>query len=402
MNFLLAFQTLHRWLLVVVCSIFLTPGFLSAQIPNVKVQSLEGETLTGSLTSISAEGDLEGLNKPINLTSVLSLTTNREQTPSDDPIRVHLISGGFLGANSIQIENEKASLRGRGQQVDLPLEAVRAVVWKKTPIVEKALANPSKDNDQVLVTIKGNQGSVEGLLEGISKDGVQIFYEGKSRRISLEKVDGVVIADLQIPAAKGAQATVETIDGAKLIGVIKEMNSLGISVGLTAQAAIKVRCNQIYSFKIASDRLQYLSDLEPVEAREDTVFAVERSFKKDTSVAGQKMTLLDVNGAPVSIARGIGVQSTSELTFLNAGFDRFRAIVGIDLETKGRGDCEAIVRGDGIELWRKRIQGGQKAEEVDIDISGINKVTLIVNPGREFDLADHLDWGNARFLKTKQ
>ena len=39
--------------------------------------------------------------------------------------------------------------------------------------------------------------------------------------------------------------------------------------------------------------------------------------------------------------------------------------------------------------------------EIDVDIEGIREVVLVVSPGAEFDLGDHANWGEARFLKTK-
>ena len=76
------------------------------------------------------------------------------------------------------------------------------------------------------------------------------------------------------------------------------------------------------------------------------------------------------------------------------------ATVGIDAETEGRGDCVMRVEGDGIALWSQRIRGDDNAVEIDVDISGIREVALIVDPGEQFDLADHADWAEARFLKT--
>ena len=96
------------------------------------------------------------------------------------------------------------------------------------------------------------------------------------------------------------------------------------------------------------------------------------------------------------------MQASSRLVFANeAGFDRFSAVAGIAAETKGRGDCQMIVRGDGIELWSKRVTGGGGPLEIDVDIEGIKEVALVVSPGAEFDLGDHANWGEARFLKTK-
>jgi len=96
------------------------------------------------------------------------------------------------------------------------------------------------------------------------------------------------------------------------------------------------------------------------------------------------------------------MQSFSQLSFSNSNeFDRFKSFVGIDAETQGRGDCQMVVRGDGIELWSKRIKAAEEPQQVDVDISGIKEISLIVYPGEDFDLGDHADWGEARFLKTK-
>ena len=39
--------------------------------------------------------------------------------------------------------------------------------------------------------------------------------------------------------------------------------------------------------------------------------------------------------------------------------------------------------------------------EVDVDVSGMDAIALVVDPGEEFDLGDHVDWANARFVKTE-
>jgi hypothetical protein len=61
-----------------------------------------------------------------------------------------------------------------------------------------------------------------------------------------------------------------------------------------------------------------------------------------------------------------------------------------------------IVRGDGIELWSGRVTGMSGPQAVDVSIRGIDNVELEVVPGEEFDLADHANWCDARFIKSKQ
>ena len=46
--------------------------------------------------------------------------------------------------------------------------------------------------------------------------------------------------------------------------------------------------------------------------------------------------------------------------------------------------------------------GRSGLQVVDVSIRGIDAVELEVVPGEEFDLADHANWCDARFIKSKQ
>ena len=134
---------------------------------------------------------------------------------------------------------------------------------------------------------------------------------------------------------------------------------------------------------------------------------VARQWKRNQSIEGNPIRLLVPSSGSKeeteiqTFANGIGTSSYSRLVFENTkNFSRFLATVGIDAETEGRGDCEMRVEGDGITLWSQRIRGSDTAVEIDVDISGIGKIALVVDPGEQFDLADHADWAKARFLKT--
>jgi hypothetical protein len=115
------------------------------------------------------------------------------------------------------------------------------------------------------------------------------------------------------------------------------------------------------------------------------------------------LTLFDTQQQrPVTFKKGIGTHSWSSIVFSNdREFDRLVAVAGIDAETGGRGACRMIVRGDGIELWAAEVTGSSGLQVLDVSIEGIGEVELEVVPGKNFDLADHADWCDARFLKTK-
>jgi len=211
------------------------------------------------------------------------------------------------------------------------------------------------------------------------------------------------MADLGLPAPSGLAATLNLTDGSTIVGVIAELNAGKLTLQLSGSNSLEIDTNYLASINIQSDRLLFLSDIEPVDVQQKTEFALQLEWQKDRSVENRPLTFRsDKNGSITAFNKGLGTQAFTELVFENRDdFDHFRATVGIDAETRGRGDCQVVVRGDGIELWSGRIRGSDEPVELDLDISNMKKIALVVYPGNDFDLADHCNWANARFVRTK-
>ena len=119
--------------------------------------------------------------------------------------------------------------------------------------------------------------------------------------------------------------------------------------------------------------------------------------QRDRSVTGKTLTL-----GTKTYSRGLGVHSRSELTFeVPEGFDLFVATVGIDASAGGKGDCQFELLDGNRSLWRQRIKGSDAQQAVRVELKGVKQLTLLVDPGADFDLGDHADWCDARFLKSK-
>jgi hypothetical protein len=122
-----------------------------------------------------------------------------------------------------------------------------------------------------------------------------------------------------------------------------------------------------------------------------------RQWQRDKSVMGKPLTL----GSRV-FEKGIGVHARSSLTYAAEGkYDLLVAVIGIDAETGGKGDCIFTVLGDGQPLFTQRMKGVDAAQEVSVPIDGIQDIVLVVEPGADLDLADHADWCDVRFIKNK-
>jgi len=97
-----------------------------------------------------------------------------------------------------------------------------------------------------------------------------------------------------------------------------------------------------------------------------------------------------------TFANGIGTFAQSLLEIpLGGRFKRFTSKVGVDALTDGRGTVTFEVYGDSRKLWASPVMSGlDAARDVDVDVTGVNRLRLVVtdgNDGNKFDAANWVD-----------
>lgn len=391
------------WLLV----LNLAP--LQAQT-EVTIETLEGQNLRGQLQSISVGGELKGngLPDPLNLGSVSLIDFGRpSRAAAEGSVSLRLVGGGSVWIRKPLIEAEKLTFESDSLQSGLALEAIGAIVWKENDRVKEAVAAPLSDNDQVLVETAEGTVVVAGLLEGMTADKLQINYQDKSRTIGLEKVVALVPASVgQVAGNQVAGNSVKLAlqDGSLVFGQLSSLDATNWSVKLPNNVTISGPNSAVSRIEVASDRRVYLSDLTPLESEQRVLFGQPRDWTKDAAIDGSPIRLRRATGAePAMFRKGLGMRATTRLLFANdKPFNRLQAEVGLDPELGQQGDCEVVVRGDGIELWKQRLHAGKLSDQVDLDISGYSRIELAVLPGEQFDLGDFVNWANPRMLKLER
>lgn len=369
------------------------------------INQFDGTTITAKVQSIDGQGLLTGTDLPpsLKLADIVSMDSGKpaKRLPGFDAT-LHLIDGGKLFIREAKIADEMVSFRTGCELTEVPLQSLRAIVWRDSPTIQRQIADPSVDKDAVFVETSDGERGVEGIVEQLDSERLQINYQSESRKIGIAKINAIVMADLGLDPPPGSIATINMTDGSTVAGVVSTMIDDILMAELTGGSVV-LRVSMIASISIPSGRLLFLSDLEPKDVQQKTDFAAFRTWQKDRSVENNPLTIrYGVSEKVMQFKKGLGTQAFTLLVFQNSqGFDRFNAIVGIDAETHGRGDCQMVVLGDGIELWSQRVRGSDDPLEVDVDIEGIDQISLVVYPGENFDLGDHADWGNARFVKTK-
>ena len=376
----------------------------------ITVEMIDGKKISGSLEEIDAQGILVGKKfAGIHIDQVISLETNQAVKASSSSTKVHLAGGGLLNVNGVSIDGETLGLENKPAGIDsISLQLVRAIVFEDNAAIQEAIAQPATDEDTVFVKTSTSLARVSGLIESLDAEALQLNFEGKSRPIKREKLAAVIIADIGLEAPQGLIATISLVDGSSIKGALVGFGPQAVTVELSGKQAIAIERKSISRIDIVSDSIAYLASLQPIQVAQQPQFAVARTWQKNRSIEGNPIRLKVQLENPQpdatqikTFGSGIGISSYSRLVFENENeFNRFAATVGIDAETEGHGDCVMRVEGDGIALWSQRIKGDDTATEINVDISGIREIALIVDPGEQFDLADHADWANARFLKT--
>lgn len=392
---------LKCWFWMVPLLIAASGGVLDAQQPALVL--LDGKTLAATEFEIAAgQVRAQGLPEELAIDDLRRIELGQKVViPSEKPqVVVELRARGRLSGKSATIGDEKCVVIGPFGEVAIPIDALRAIRFQPStqqPDLDKAIQAPSADQDRIFFTVDGKSGSVSGLIESLSDKELSFQIEGQTRTIPRDRLVGIVIAQ---PLADDAAAPALAIftDGSQVGGELVSLNREKLVLGPPGGGEISVPRSAVASIQIRSAREVFLSDLKPLAAEQQAIVTLPRPWQADRSVLGGPLTI----GNRV-FEKGIGVQARSSLTFAaEARFDTLAAVIGIDAETGGKGDCNFSVLGDGQSLFSRRMKGSDAPHEMQINIAGVRQITLLVEPGADLDLSDHADWGDLRMIKQSE
>jgi len=365
------------------------------------LETIEGVRLSGTLQAITAAGEVTGagIEPGTSLDSLRSIMRNVKSSPGKSKFILETHGDGRLLVDAVTLADDKFTARlAGGKDVVLPLDAVRCLRFEPDLVMaafKESLEKPSADQDKIFVKVDNQIDAISGLIVGLTDKELTFEYEAETRKLPRERLHGIVLA--QAGGPKNSPATVQLTNGSRLAGKLLSLEQGDLQLELVGGSKASLPFDSVERIDLRSPRMIYLSELEPAAVREETLLTIARPWQKDRSVSGKTLTL-----AGQAFPRGLGVHARSELVFdVPEGFDVLAATVGIDASTGGRGDCDFAVLGDDRPLWSQRIKGSDAPQSVRVELRGVKKVTLRVEPGADFDFGDHADWCDARFLKSK-
>ena len=99
---------------------------------------------------------------------------------------------------------------------------------------------------------------------------------------------------------------------------------------------------------------------------------------------------------------GLSVHSPLTLVYrVPEGFRWFRTVVGVDDSVVAPGRFALVILGDGKELVRQQFsdESRRRAIPIDLDLTGVRRITIVLDPAGGQDIGDQLDLCEARFTK---
>jgi len=375
----------------------------------VVVTKIDGAQVTIPADRLGADGLRLADGAVLSWDEVREIQTgNRLLGDDPDAITVRLRDQGVTYARQVTLSDGVVALATDLSDIRYPLGDVRSIRYP-APEGEAEwaalLREPSGEVDRLLVTTSRGPRVVAGLLEAIDADGVQLYFEDASRRVAQDKILGIVPAALAETAAP--KFLVRVVDRSVLIADSLAVADGNWQIGWRGQVQ-PFPHETIVSVRVRSDRVLYVSDLTPVLDEVQTIVAPSAKNRVDTNVAGLPMALRlppspNANSGDRDVrtfSKGWGTRSRSRLAFdLPPDFNRLNGWVGIDTSTQGRGNCQAIVLLDDIQIFSQTITGDAAAVPLDVAVQGGRRLELRVETGEELDLADWVNWADLRLLK---
>jgi hypothetical protein len=239
--------------------------------------------------------------------------------------------------------------------------------------------------------------AIPGVLEGSDNDRLLFNYQGKTRKLPIEMVEGLIMAARPDPDQPDvARSTFDLPGGVTVTGRWKALETASWKVETPWGQDLNLPAPDVQGVKFRGGRVTYLSDLIPSKVEEAPFFGRAFPYKRDTTLLGEPLKL---DGK--TFERGLAVHSRSSLTFdLNGKYATFEAVVGFDEASKGKGRVDCRVFADGKELYANPdFRADGPPVPLKLSVAGAEQLRLLVDFGKGQDTGDRLVWANARLTR---
>jgi hypothetical protein len=386
---------------------------LTSATPSFEAATLDGRTVVGPIVELSPQRltvAAAGGRVTIPTAKLLTLVPKEKPPSAGVPgVVVRLADGSVIEGQRYVADASRARITlAGGEVVEAPAATVQTVLCGDLQSAElrsdwARLSGMKTDADLLIVRSGGGLDYQKGVLHDVSEDVVRFDLDGKVLPAKRSKVFGFVYhhgAAAEMPAA-----ICRITDAAGSLWLVRSI-SLGKKLQWTTPAGASVAqpCDNIARIDFSAGKLLYLGDLKPDLIAWTPYFGVGepaaamKQFYAPRFDRGFDSPVLRLGR--VDYQKGIALRSRTELVYrLPERFGRFLAVAGIADAVRPDGKVRLVVRGDDKVLFEAVMTGSDAPRPLDLDVSGVRRLSILVDFEGGINRADQLLLCNARVSK---
>ena len=393
-------------------SLVLAPATAQRGVP---VYRLEGTRYSGELVSVGSESVvLRQDGKPITIPTAeimdIVLTIPDEERGADaSRTRVDVTDGSVVHCSALTVEGRSAVIQsssiGEMRVLRTQLRSIRfhepgvlRAEWnglktRKSKSDLLVIQKESKFREGEKTIVRKSLDFMQGAVSRVGPQNIAFQIDGNEIPVKRERVFGIVYAN-DVPDA-GSSSSVYTVAGDVIRSRGLKISGGRVTVETLAGGTIEPQLSSIRRVDFGGARVQYLSDLEPRDVKYTPFFDHVYKYRRDMNEDGQP---LRIDGKVFE--RGLYIHSKAKIVYrLAGGYRRFQACMGIDQLVGRLGDVHVVISGDGKVLAEADVRGVDKPRVLDLDVKDVRDLEILVDFGRDLDISDHLDLGDAKLLR---
>ena len=240
---------------------------------------------------------------------------------------------------------------------------------------------------------------LSGRCEAISGDTIRMATDVVRLEIETHRVRALLFNPMSVDraTAKRFHLVAGFADGSRLVadrlvvqkGQVRVTTAGGFSCSSDSAQPTFLQTRQ-------GPRVTYLSDLPVAGYARVAFLELPWPYAIDRNLSGGRL-----RATGRLYLKGLAMHSASRLTYLpEARYRRFEALLAIDEVAGGRGSVQYRVFVDSEEKYASPIvRGGRPPVFVSVDVTGAQRLDLVVDFADRADEQDHADWLDARLVR---
>ena len=261
------------------------------------------------------------------------------------------------------------------------------------------------DSDLLVVRDEENLDYHKGVLHDVTEDVVRFELDGEMLPVKRSKVYGFVYRHATEPDLPPAVCRITDCRRLAMVGPIARAGRR-VAMDHARRSESVAAAGQVVEIDFSGGKIVYLSDMEPenrsiglpILRREVRCPRRNSSTRRAATAASNRRAA--AIGRHANMRKGLALYCRTEMVYrLPARFSRFQAVAGIDDAVRPSGKVRLIDPRRRQGAAGSRHSGSDPPRTVDLDLTGVRRLTIVVDFAGSLSTGDRLLLCNARVSK---